>query len=49
MDTTTEMFIGFLIVEWIIFLPLIVIGVIGVACCKWKLKQIDQELEDMDI
>ena len=48
MDSNTQMFIGFLIVEWIIFLPLIVIGVVGYIASKCALKKINQELEDIE-
>ena len=49
MDSNTQMFIGFLMLEWMIFLPLIIIGVAGMLVCKFKIKQIDQDMEDMDV
>ena len=48
MSAETEMFIGFLIVEWVVFLPIITIGIIGYLASKCALKKIDQELEDLE-
>ena len=48
MDTNTEMCIGFLILDWVVFLPLIIIGVVGVLTCKYQLKQIDKDLEEIE-
>ena len=48
MDSNTQMFIGFLILEACVFVPLIIISLVGMIVCKAKIKRIDQELEDMD-
>ena len=48
MDANTEMFIGFLILEWMIFFPLITIGVAGYIITKFKIKQIDRKWEELD-
>jgi hypothetical protein len=48
MDATTEMFIGFLILEWMIFLPLIVIGVIGYCMAKHELHEVEDDLERLN-
>ena len=48
MDATTEMFIGFLILEWMIFLPLIAIGVIGYFVTKHQLHEVENDLERLN-
>ena len=46
MDHITEMFIGFLIVDGMIFLPMILFGIVGYCVCRYKLKKVTKELED---
>ena len=43
MDINTQMFIGFLILEFSVFLPLIIGSLIGILVCKYKLRRIEMK------
>lgn len=48
MDANTKMFIGFLIVDAMVFLPMILFGVIGCIITKRKLREVERDLERLN-